>query len=368
VTVLLCFLAVSFLYFLIAVYISSGIHNRHARRHDLPKVSVVIPARDEEDNIVALLDSLLEADYPAKLLQIILVNDLSQDRTRELALQYVERFRCEYLVVDVPEDVDRHLMGKIRPLSYGIDKATGEVILMTDADCVVPRGWVKAMVSFFAPGVGMVCGTTLPDPRRQASSLLHSFETLDWAFLLGACVGQSGRGDAQALIGNNFSIARKAYDEIGTFRALTDTFIEDLSLMIHVKRTGHWRVVFPGDAGLLVYTKPLRKLTDVISQRFRWTTGAKTVEWRGGSALGFGALTHVTWPIWALLLGPWFLIPYGLIVLGDVFVVAKMLKRYSDPRLLWLMPFYPVYTLFYGASLLAMKVFRVRVRWKNRKY
>jgi cellulose synthase/poly-beta-1,6-N-acetylglucosamine synthase-like glycosyltransferase len=368
VIITLLLVIITFLYFIIAAYISGGIHNRDRRRTDLPKVSVVIPARDEEHNICSLLDSLLDAEYPPELLQIIIVNDLSEDRTRELAQSYQGRFKCDFLVVDVPTDADRRLLGKIRPLSYGIDKATGEIILMTDADCTVPRGWVKAMVSFFAEGVGMVCGTTLPNPHEYVNPFLNRFETIDWAFLLGACVGLSGRGNSQALIGNNFSISRKAYDEIGTFRSLKDTFIDDLSLMQAVKSKGHWRVIFPGDPDLVLYTKPLQRFRQVIIQRFRWTRGAKWIEWQGGLTLGFGALTHLSWPLWALASGCWFLVPYSFVFLGDACVVARMMSRYGDRKLLWLMPFYPFYTLFYGLPLLFLAITGKKVHWKKVKY
>jgi cellulose synthase/poly-beta-1,6-N-acetylglucosamine synthase-like glycosyltransferase len=306
--------SISALYFGTAAYLSGGIHNRDKRRTDLPKVSVVIPARDEESNICTLLDSLLNADYPPELLQIIIVNDRSEDQTRQLALGYQSRFKCDFRVVDVPADADIHLLGKIRPLSYGIDHATGEIILMTDADCFVPPQWVRGMVSFYSDGIGMVCGTTLPNPHEKPNPMLNRFETLDWAFLLGACVSLSGRGNSQALVGNNFSIRKTTYDEIGTFRALKDTFIDDLTLMLEVKNTGKWNVIFPGDSNLVLYTKPLTKFREVVTQRFRWTKGAKTIEYKGAATLGFGALVHLSWPLWFWVIGLYALIPYMLIV------------------------------------------------------
>ncbi|RPH94595.1 glycosyltransferase, partial [candidate division KSB1 bacterium] len=171
-------------YMLIAAYLSRGIRNDLGSRKDMPPVSVVIPARNEEQCLPDLLDSLLQVDYPMDRLQIIIINDQSTDRTREVAQSYQEKFQCRYDVHDVVDEPDGKLVLKTRPLAQGLDRATGEVILMTDADCIVTPSWIRTVASYFTPGVGMVCGTTLPHPQQHSRFPLTAFETLDWLFLL----------------------------------------------------------------------------------------------------------------------------------------------------------------------------------------
>ncbi len=355
-------------YFIIAVRLSRGIHNDYPLRSDLPKVSIVVPVRNEEPNIATLLDSLLALNYPPELLQIIIVNDFSEDRTREIALSYSERFQCAFEVFDCVDEPDGKLILKTRPLAQGIDHATGDVVLMTDADCVVPPDWVRSMASYFTGNVGMVCGTTLPDPQKGSTDPLTWFETLDWLFLLGSCTGMSGSGHPQALIGNNYSVSRAAYNEIGTFRGLPIGDIDDIVLLKAIDNSKKWSVVYPAYHGVMVYTRPLASLIELARQRRRWMKGTPHVGWRGRFVLGFGVLSHVTIPLWPVFLGWWFLLPFGLLAAGDGVVLTNMLHHYRLKRLLWLVPLYPLFACSYGLLLLGFLLNGKKVEWKARKF
>ena len=244
VTLIFLLLAGIVLYVCVAAMIASGIHTRYRRRSDHPTVSVVIPARNEEQTISDLLESLLVVDYPSERLEVVLVNDQSTDRTRKIAESFRGRFLCRYEIFDVEPEQNSTLRAKTRPLAQGIDRAHGEFVLMPDADNRVPGNWVKCMVSYFSDDVGMVCGTTLPDPHRQSRQVLTALETVDAALLLGTCAGFSGLGKTQALIGSNFAVRRSAYQQIGTYRSLDYHEIEDLSLLHALQATDSGRLFF----------------------------------------------------------------------------------------------------------------------------
>lgn len=360
--------AICIVYAAIAYYLSRGIHSRYPTRTDTPTVTVVIPARNEAGTIGTLLESLAAADYPPDKLEIILVNDLSEDNTRDVALSFRSRFACRFDVYDVEDEPDGKLTAKTRPLAQGLDRATGEVILMTDADCVIPRGWIRSMTKYFAPGVGMVCGTTLPSSGGRGDKLLTKLETLDWLFLLGSSAGLSGNGEPQALIGNNYSVRRETYQEIGTFRALPFTDIDDLVLLQAVKNSRHWSVVCPADAGVLIQTKPLESIGELTRQRRRWMKGSPHVPWPGSFVIAFGILTHITWPFWPLLAGLWAILPISIFFLGDGFVLRRMIRQFRQTRLGWLVPVYPVFAFVYGLGMIALLLVTRKVRWKERHF
>jgi cellulose synthase/poly-beta-1,6-N-acetylglucosamine synthase-like glycosyltransferase len=332
----------------------------------LPTVSIVIPARNEEAQIGVLLDSLLQVDYPPELLQIVVANDQSTDRTREIAQSYAERFECRFDIREVQDEPEVNLRLKTRALCQGLDRATGEIILMTDADCIIPPDWARTMASYFTPGVGMVCGTTIPQESAGSHGLLTQFETLDWLFLLGASSGLAGLGSPKGVIGNNFSIRRSTYEELGTFRALerTDPY-DDLALMNAVSGTGS-RVVFPADKGLLIFTKPTESLYEIARQRRRWLIGIKETGWLGKTVIGLGFVAHISAIFWFLLVGWWAAIPVLLLVLGDACVLTPMMFRYEKARLAWLLPFYP----FFAAVYVLLAVFVIlrggEFVWKGR--
>jgi cellulose synthase/poly-beta-1,6-N-acetylglucosamine synthase-like glycosyltransferase len=360
--------ALSILYLLIAAYLSTGIHRKYPKRTDLPLVSIVVPARNEEATIADLLESLLQTDYPSDRLEVIIVNDQSDDRTREIAESFQSRFQCRYTIYDVWDEPDGKLIAKTRPLAQGLDRATGEIVLMTDADCVIPPQWVRTMASYFMPNVGMLCGTTLPNTAKIQPNLLTKFETLDWLFLLGSSVGLSGKGHPEGLIGNNYAVRKSVYDAIGTYRALPFTDIDDLALMKAVQRTGSHMVVYPADPGLLIFTHPLRSMGELIRQRRRWLKGITHVDWRGKVVISFGTVMHVSLPAWPLIAGEYSLLSLALLAAADGFILTRMLRHFEIRGLHRWIPAYPVFDCIYGWGIMGLLLRGRKVDWKERKF
>lgn len=105
------------------------------------KVSVVIPARNEEHTIVHLLNAIRQQTYPADLIETIVVDDHSGDKTAEIVKQYPE----VRLIRLKEEGINSY---KKKAIETGIAAATGEWIVATDADCLPPERWLQTMVSF----------------------------------------------------------------------------------------------------------------------------------------------------------------------------------------------------------------------------
>lgn len=113
----------------------------------LPKISVIVAVRNEEKSLPALLESLEGQDYPSDLLEVIIVNDNSTDRTPVVVSEFIAsrsdrpgpRIRLIY----------NPFSGKKRAVRYAIEKASGEVIITTDADCTVGPEWVRCHASWY---------------------------------------------------------------------------------------------------------------------------------------------------------------------------------------------------------------------------
>ena len=131
--------------------------SRWVTSNAVPRVSVIVPARNEEENLEACIRSLVEVDYPAERLQIIVVDDRSEDGTAEILDQMAAEFPMLRALHRSDSEVDPNLRGKPGALQYGIEHSDGELLLMTDADCIVSPGWVRGMVNQFEdPEVGLV--------------------------------------------------------------------------------------------------------------------------------------------------------------------------------------------------------------------
>ncbi|MEY2567902.1 MAG: hyaluronan synthase [Actinomycetota bacterium] len=118
-----------------------------------PTVSVIVPAFNEEDGIIGTIESCLAVDYPRPLLEIIVVNDGSTDRTWERILEAKARWPQIYAV-----DLGRNY-GKRGAMAEGIRRSTGDVLCFVDSDSYLERGAVIAIAQPFADErVGAVVG------------------------------------------------------------------------------------------------------------------------------------------------------------------------------------------------------------------
>jgi glycosyltransferase involved in cell wall biosynthesis len=124
----------------------------------IPFVSVVVPVLDGEQTIGSCLTALLNADYPAARREVLVVDNGSRDRTREVVTRHPVRLLHE------------PLRGPARARNRGVEAATGDVVAFTDADCLPATSWLAELVKPFAdPLVGGVAGSILPFPPQRAA-------------------------------------------------------------------------------------------------------------------------------------------------------------------------------------------------------
>lgn len=353
---------------LIAILLIGGLVRRYDRRRDEPFISIVVPVRNEEANLCRLLDSLLQLDYPQDKLELILVDDESEDSTKAIALSYSSKFQCAYKVIDADHSKEAELRAKTLPLAQGIDVAKGELILMTDGDCVVPKSWARGMVSYFGNRVGIVCGVTLPRLTQAPGFPSTWFESVDWSYLLGVCAGFSGIARPLALIGNNYAVRREAYDALGTFRSMEYNSIDDMALMRAVRKSSDWKVAFPVDHETVVKTLPIGGVIAQARQRRRWAKGKDIMDGASQLILIFAMLTHLTWPLWIYLWGTTGLLAAVTIAVGDYIVIATTLLRTKAYKPLLFTVFYPLYTLIYGWLMVVFLFTGKTVQWKSRPF
>jgi GT2 family glycosyltransferase len=113
-----------------------------------PTVAVIVPVFNGEATIEDCVESLVKLDYPSDALEVAVVDNRSTDRTREVVARHPVRLVSE-------DEVQSSYAARNR----GVAATSGEILAFTDADCVVERGWVRALVGAMArEGVGGVAG------------------------------------------------------------------------------------------------------------------------------------------------------------------------------------------------------------------
>ncbi len=126
------------LYFFINRWLLSGLRKlKSYEAWGTPRVSVLICARNEESNIIACLDSIFSQNYPENLFEVLIANDRSTDETLSVLNSYKEK-HPRLTIISIKE-VLPHISPKKNAMTKLISSAKGEIILTTDADCIVPE-------------------------------------------------------------------------------------------------------------------------------------------------------------------------------------------------------------------------------------
>lgn len=294
------------------------------------KVTVIIPARNEAENITVCLNSVCQQNFPSEQYEVLLVDDHSTDQTNAIAagLGY-----NNLKIITLADHVDKNKIQSFKKIGIAtaIEQATGTLIVTTDADCVVGPDWLNFLVSFYeAKGHKFIAA---PVNFYQEKSLLEKFQSLDFQGMMGI-TGAGIEGDFMRMCnGANLAYEKSAYHAVDGFVGIDQLASgDDMLLMQKIIRA------FPGSVGYLknpaacTFTKAQPDLSSFVSQRVRWASkSAAYPEWQVTFML---AMTFFF--CWSILLS-FLLIPfYGKIMLF-VFLIQLLLKSIMDYQLLSMM-------------------------------
>jgi len=239
------------------------------RNAEIPHVSIVVAARNEEQNVPALLAALASQDYPKDKFEIIIVDDRSEDGTWSLltqAQQTIPNLRPLQI-----EDRIANYAPKKRALDTGIRSSTGEILLLTDADCIPPPTWISSMVAFYGKDVNVVAGYS---PYRYIVStprLVEGMLSLDCFAWAAVAAASAGLGQPLTATGTNLSYRRRTYLEVGGFEPIKEWISGDDDLfMRRVAERKAGKFSYALDPASYVPTIAPRSLRQFWHQRIRF--------------------------------------------------------------------------------------------------
>lgn len=330
------------------------------------KVSIIVPAKDEADNLPALFESLEKVMTPD--VQVILADDRSADRTHGLMEEFAAR-HSNVKVIKNTEPPKPGMNPKHSMLAVASKYADGDVLMFTDADCTVPENWVGEVCRYFQdPKVGLVFSVVVTAP---GCSLRERYQTQDHLQRFFYTVGAVGLGSPAGGYGNNLAIRRTALEDVGGFESIGFSLTEDAQLIAAVRRTGCWRVAVCPFRPVLVYAQPQKKLLDAAKQEVRWSAGAIF----GGdfmTALMYSFMLLFTLvgavSCLAIPFHPQAVLYYLAPVLSMVMMssVGAWYLKMDKGFVLWIVPCAFLGTLFYGFTFLTAFLIP-SVSWKGVK-
>ncbi len=338
-----------------------------------PPITVLVAARNEASNITYCLESLLRLDYPADRLQILVINDASTDDTGALIDRLIAQNPGRLTRLDTAPS-DGMLRGKANAVACGMDHATGEIALVTDADCAVRPTWAKATVRPYLADsqLGLVGGVTLNEPNGQPKvrpPWFYGMQALDSAYLMGLAAGAVANGRPLSCIGNNLSFRRAAYEAVGGYRGIPFSVTEDFALFRAILKRTAYTVRYPVDPATTNRSRPLDSVGELYRQRKRWARGGLDIDIDGYMVLIIAFLAHLSVVVAPWALGP--LIAVGLLVVkcaGDALVLWTTLRLLGRTDLLRHFAIYEVYYFAYVVLLPFVLLFDRHVEWKGRRY
>ena len=260
------------------------------------KFSIIVPFRNEAENLPHLLESLSKLNYPNDFFEVILVDDASDCR-----LQIAD---CR-LQISIIDNIRVSNSPKKDAISTAIKVVNNDWIITTDADCVVNENWLSILDNYIQlHKVSMIAGAVTYDCE---DSFLHHFQQLDLASLQGATIGSFGLGKGFMCNGANFAYTKSLFQNLNGFDG-NDKIAsgDDVFLLQKAIASFPEKVHYLKSKNNIVITKPLDNWKSLFYQRVRWASKTGSYQSRFGIGLGlivFGGNVGLLFVICSLLFG-----------------------------------------------------------------
>ncbi|NSL89730.1 glycosyltransferase [Chitinophaga sp. Mgbs1] len=280
------------------------------------KVTVIIPARNEAGNLPALLKALQAQTYPADMLEVIVIDDFSTDDTAAVVTASGAANIHLLQLKDHLSATERLNSYKKKAIEIAVAQATGQLIVTTDADCVMGPRWIEVMVQFYEKRRPKFIAA--PVSFYKEHNFFRKLQSLDFMTMQGITGAAAWLRAGAMCNGANLAYEREAFYEVGGFSGIDNIASgDDMLLMYKIYSAYPDRVMYLKNEEVIVRTLPVDTLKDFMNQRIRWSSKAdkyddKRITWVlllvylfnvGMLITGIIALVHPAWwPAFLILL------------------------------------------------------------------
>ncbi|MDQ8011516.1 MAG: glycosyltransferase [Flavobacterium nitrogenifigens] len=330
-----------------------------------PKTSftVIVPFRNEKENLPILLESFSNLNYPTDLFEVILVDDASIEKFQ------VSSFRLRVSIVD---NIRVSNSPKKDAITTAMQHVKTDWVITTDADCIVPENWLLTFDNYIQQNkVSMLAGAVT---YQYENSFLDHFQQLDLTSLQGATIGSFGLNKGFMCNGANFAYAKSLFEKLNGFEG-NDKIAsgDDVFLLQKAIEKFPDEVHYLKAQEAIVVTKPTENWKALFYQRVRWAAKTSSYKSTFGKFLGLivfsGNLSFVigfffmifgiwSYPIFVFFAFSKFLIDYILLFITNQFLTKTRIKSLLLSSLLY--PFF--------SSAVALYSLFGSYEWKDRRF
>ena len=232
------------------------------------KVSVIIAARNEENSIANCVNAVLQQTYPSQYIEIIIVDDASEDTTGNKIQELCKKHEN---IKSITLEAGNAAVGKKQALTLGIQQSNAELIVTTDADCVMNKNWLKTIVAFYQQTKAKMI--VAPVVFHNEKSVFEKMQTLEFMSLIVSGGASLYYNKAIMCNGANLAYTRNVFYEVNGFKGADNKPSgDDVLLMYKIKKKYPDSIKFLKHEDAIVFTDAQPNLKGFIDQRKRWAS------------------------------------------------------------------------------------------------
>lgn len=324
-----------------------------------PSVSVIVSFHNEEKNIPGLLEHLGHQNYSKENLEIILVDDRSNDQTLDL-LQQFDPPGIKVSTIQIKETRE-----DFAPKKYALDRAilqaSGEILVFTDADGRPGPDWISTVVGYFTPSTGMVLGYAPYASPVSGSGLIFRLLSLEYFSHAAVAAASTGLGYPVTCVGTNLAFRKSVYEELGGYGKFKSVHTGDDDLFLQkVREESDWQVRYAADQKAHVWNAPPVTWKQFYHQRLRYAS--KGLLYPASFQISLilfymyyvfiaaGFIYTLLYPVF----WPYFIIGFGGKLIADMRFLGRAGRIMQDSRYTYLTLFAQIlhipYVLYFGLA------------------
>jgi hypothetical protein len=312
------------LYFLIntLIYISTKIIlSENTTQAPEIKVSLIIAAKNEAENIPSLLSSLQNLDYPEDHFEVIVIDDNSTDETFNIVQTYAGKIK-NFSVFN------NEGIGKKNALTFGISKANNPLILITDADCRPEPNWLKAFSNKFNDGYDFLFGIAPFYNNKSLINRISCFENLRSSIL---SLTAAKLGIPYSASARNFGFKKSSFEKIKGYSNTMETLSGDDDLLLREAVKNKMKIGVFTEKDSFVYSSTKNSLKEYLRQKSRHTKTSFYYLTSSKIFLGVWHLTNIAFlfsPV-LIFINSIFILPFVFKIIFDVFLIKTHQKKFT---------------------------------------
>jgi cellulose synthase/poly-beta-1,6-N-acetylglucosamine synthase-like glycosyltransferase len=325
--------------------------------------SIIVPFRNEAENLPVLLESFSKLNYPTDLFEVILVDDES-----DCKLQIAD-YRMQITTID---NIRVSNSPKKDAITTAMEIVKTDWVITTDADCVVSENWLLTLDNFIQLNpVSMIAGAVTYDCN---DSFLHHFQQLDLASLQGATIGSFGIKKGFMCNGANFAYTKSFFQELKGFEGNSAIASgDDVFLLQKALSQFPDKVAYLKSKNTIVTTKPVNDWKSLFYQRVRWASKTTSYQSTFGKRLGllvfimnFGFVYCLVLTFFGIL--PYFSpVMYFLIKFGIDSVLIQQTNKFLTKHKIRYLVLSSLWYPFFSSAVALYCLFG-KYEWKGRRF